>query len=285
MATRETRHTIVAPHGVMIRAQEHLSEGPVDPTLPTVVLAHGWTMTHASWQPVIEILQNRYAVRCVTYDQPGHGESSPEADQPSVRDLGDVLKAVIDVLAPDGPLVLGGHSMGGMTIMAYAGRHPQELRSRVRGVTLVGTAASIEGRTPVPFERAIMAICSRAPRIAPGFLVPTPVQGRMMFGDGADPRDVTVAVRQVQQTKMPTIGKFFTALSEHDELESLELLGDVPTHILVGTKDRLTPVGQSRDLHARIPGSTLTELPDLGHMLTYEAREVVADALCESFPR
>jgi len=169
--------------------------------------------------------------------------------------------------------------------MAYAGRHPQELRSRVRGVALVGTAASIEGRTPVPFERAIMAICSRAPRIAPGFLVPTPVQGRMMFGDGADPRDVTVAVRQVQQTKMPTIGKFFTALSEHDELESLELLGEVPTHILVGTKDRLTPVGQSRDLHARIPGSTLTELPDLGHMLTYEAREVVADALCESFPR
>jgi pimeloyl-ACP methyl ester carboxylesterase len=274
-------YTIVGPQGLLVRAVEYLPDRPVDPDLPTVVLAHGWTLTNASWQPVISALQDRYAVRCVAYDQPGHGRSSAETPNPSVKELGDVLKAVLDVLAPHGQVVLGGHSMGGMTIMAYAGLHHTELVQRVRGVALVSTAASLEGRKPVPLERQIMAVCARAPRVAPGFLVPTRVQGAMIFGKGADAQDVRTAVQQIQQTKMPAIGRYFHALAHHDEIASLAHLEDVPTHILVGTRDRLTSPRRARELHELIPGSRLTELEDLGHMLTYEARDVVASALAD----
>jgi pimeloyl-ACP methyl ester carboxylesterase len=166
-----------------------------------------------------------------------------------------------------------------MTIMAYAGAHHPEFVSRVRGVTLVGTAASVQGRTPVPLESFVMGVASRAPGIAPHFLVPTRVQGPMLFGKGADPADVRTAVAMIQRTKMPTIGKFFHAIGDHDEIESLAHFVDVPTDILVGSKDRLTPVTWARMLQESIPGSTLTVLPELGHMLTYEATDDVAASL------
>lgn len=268
----------------MIRAMDLTPPGGADPELPTVVLAHGWTMTHESWLPVVDALQARLPLRVVAYDQPGHGRSSAESPNPSIRELGEVLGCVLDVLAPTGQVVLGGHSMGGMTIMAYAGlRHP-ELVQRVRGVALVATAATLEGRKPIPLERQVMAIASRAPRIGPGPLVPARVQGRLIFGAGADPAHVKEAVRQIQRTSMPAIGRYFSALSQHDEVASLAHLEDVPTHILVGTRDRLTPVRWARQLHEQIPGSRLTVVEGCGHMLTYEATETVADALAAYLP-
>jgi pimeloyl-ACP methyl ester carboxylesterase len=274
------RFTLPVGEGAILQAQEYLPRGPVDPTLPTVVLAHGWTLTRDAWLPVIDALLRDHPVRVIAYDQRGHGESTMgRPEQASVRLLGEDLHALIETLVPSGSVVLGGHSMGGMTIMAYAGaRHP-EFISRVRGVTLVGTAASVQGRTPVPLESFVMGVASRAPGIAPHFLVPTRVQGPMLFGKGADPADVRTAVAMIQRTKMPTIGKFFHAIGDHDEIESLAHFVDVPTDILVGSKDRLTPVKWARMLQESISGSTLTVLPELGHMLTYEATDDVAASL------
>jgi pimeloyl-ACP methyl ester carboxylesterase len=124
-----------------------------------------------------------------------------------------------------------------------------------------------------------MGVVSRAPRLAPGPLVPTTVQGRLLFGDGARKEDIKVAVRQIQRTKMPTIGKYFNALGAHDEVAALAHFVDVPTHIYVGSHDRLTPVRYSTMLRDAMPHADLTVLPDLGHMLTYEAPVVLADAL------
>ncbi len=265
--------------GGMLRAEEHLPPGGAAAGAPTVVLAHGWTLTRRSWQPVVDALLARRDVRVVTYDQRGHGTSTMGDVAPTIGLLGDDLATIVAALAPDGPLVLGGHSMGGMAVMAYAGRHPEDLRARARGVVLVSTAASIEGRRAIPLETLVMQACSRAPGIRAGRLVPVSVQRRLIFGEGADPRDVREAVRQIQRTKMPTIGQYFTALSEHDELASLAHLEGVPTRILVGSRDRLTPRRWSVALHEQIPGSELTVLDGLGHMLTYEATDVVADAL------
>jgi pimeloyl-ACP methyl ester carboxylesterase len=282
MTVRSARHlTVSAAHEARLAVQVHEGVLEHDPSLPTVVMAHGWTLTHAAWRPVLEELLTHRAVRVVTYDQRGHGDSTmgrpPKA---TVRLLGDDLAEVIAATVPgDSPLVLVGHSMGGMTIMAYAGAHHPEFVSRVRGVTLVGTAASVQGRTPVPLESFVMGVASRAPGIAPHFLVPTRVQGPMLFGKGADPADVRTAVAMIQRTKMPTIGKFFHAIGDHDEIESLAHFVDVPTDILVGSKDRLTPVKWARMLQESISGSTLTVLPELGHMLTYEATDDVAASL------
>jgi pimeloyl-ACP methyl ester carboxylesterase len=272
---------VPASDGAMLRVEEHLPTGGIPDDAPVVVLAHGWTLTRASWLPVIGALLERRRVRIVSYDQRGHGGSTMGNAEPSVRLLGEDLATVLSAMAPDGPLVLGGHSMGGMTVMAYAGQHHAELRERVRGVVLVSTAASIEGRRPIPLEGLVMRVCSWAPGIPPGLLVPTRAQRRLSFGRDARHEDVVEAVRQIQRTKMPTIGRFFTAISEHNELASLAHLESVPTHILVGSADRLTPLEWSHILHDEIPGSRLTVVEGPGHMLTYEATDVVADALVE----
>lgn len=179
--------------------------------------------------------------------------------------------------------MLAGHSMGGMSIMAFAGLHQQELAARVRGAVLASTAASISGRDPVPLEGFIMFMASHAPRIAPHQLVPVVAQGRLIFGHRPKKEDVRHAVRQIQRTKMPTIGKFFAAIADHHEVDALAHLVDVPTHILSGTRDRLIPVSHSEALKQAIPHADLIVLPGRGHMLPYEAPDAIADAIISLF--
>ncbi len=248
----------------------------------TVVLAHGWTLTHESWLPVVELLRARFGVRVVAFDQPGHGRSTPESRAPTVHELGEVLNRVLTALAPTGPLVLAGHSMGGMTIMAWAADHADELAARVRGVVLVATSAKVaEDRVRLPLERALMKASARAPRVAPGRLLSTRSQTRLLFGRGAARETVDPGVTLIRHTSLPTMGRYFLALQQHDETEALSHLGAVPTRVLVGSADRLTPVGHARSLADGIRGSRLTVLPRLGHMLTYEAPGAVADAVAE----
>lgn len=274
-----TKFMVPVPGNTRLDGAEHPPVHEPAPDAPTVVLAHGWTMTSASWDPVIEELQRHRDVRIVTYDQRGHGNSNMGDDDPSIRMLGEDLHAVVTARVPEGPIVLGGHSMGGMAVMAWAGLHHQEFKARVVGVVLASTAASIEGRSPIPLEGFVMSAATHAPRLAPRQLVPIAVQGRLLFGHGARKEDVKTAIRQIQHTKMPTIGKFFHALESHDEVEALAHFVDVPTHILVGSLDRLIPPRFAEMLREDIPHAELTVLHDLGHMLPYEAPEILSDAL------
>ncbi len=268
----------------------HVVEWPAGPAAAgtraegvTVVLAHGWTLTHASWLPVVELLRARHGVRIVAFDQPGHGLSTPESRTPTVHELGEVLQRVLTAVAPTGPLVLAGHSMGGMTIMAWAADHAGELAARVRGVVFVATSAKVgEDRLRLPLERAIMRASARAPRVAPGRLMSTRAQTRLLYGRDTARETVVPGVTLIQHTSLPTLGRYFLALQQHDETKALAHLGAVPTRVLVGTSDRLTPVGDARALADGIRGAQLSVLPGLGHMLTYEAPDVVADAIGES---
>src|SRR6478736_4474148 len=234
----------------------------------TVVLAHGWTLTHASWLPVVERLQA------------GHGGSGAEWRAPTVHDLGEVLQRVITAVAPTGPLVLAGHSMGGMTIMAWAADHAAELADRVRGVAFVATSAKVgDDRVHLPLEGPLMRASARAPRIAPGRLLSIRSQARLLYGREAARDMVVPGVMLIRRTSLPTLGRWFLALQEHDESPALAHLGAVPTRVLVGTADRLTPVRDARALTHGIRGAQLSVLPGLGHMLTYEAPDAVADAI------
>ncbi|TPG16921.1 alpha/beta fold hydrolase [Pedococcus bigeumensis] len=276
--------TVVTTDGVLLRVEEHAA-GPTPEGIgadhpggvPTVVLAHGWTLTRASWLPVVEHL-GAAGVRVVTYDQRGHGESSPLRDHPTVRVLGDDLGAVLDVVAPSGPVVLGGHSMGGMTVMAYAGLHPDDFRSRVAGTVLVATSAGELQNRLRALEARAMSLAARMPRIPAGRFVTTRGQRRLLFGADADPAQVELTRDMVASTPLPTMGRFFGALGEHDESEALTQLDGIPTVVLVGDRDRLTPPGHSQRLAELVPHAELRILPGRGHMLMYEATDEVVDA-------
>ncbi|KQX62036.1 alpha/beta fold hydrolase [Angustibacter sp. Root456] len=279
--------TVLADDGARLAAWVHEAAGGAGPSAPTVVLAHGWTLDHRSWDRVVGLVQQRVRVRVVTYDQRGHGASTLRGRrrrprvQPSVRGLGDDLAAVIAAVAPAGPLVLGGHSMGGMTVMAYAGTHPDDVRARVRGVALVSTSAGelrgLGRRGEVPLMRTI----SRVPGVRAGRAITHESQRRLLFGTRAAPADVAATRDMVASTRLATIGRYYAALSAHDEAEALAVLADVPTHVLVGELDRLTPVSHARRLAELVPHAQLEVLPGAGHMLGYEAAEVVARHLSE----
>ncbi|KGN37962.1 alpha/beta fold hydrolase [Knoellia subterranea] len=273
--------SIPTPDGAVLHATEYTPNSPLAPDAPTVVLAHGWILSSENWAPVVREVLSHRAVRAITYDQRGHGRSTWGSSAPSIPLLGDDLATVIAAVSPTGPLVLGGHSMGGMTVLAYAGQRADVVRDRVRGVALVATAHDVSDRRNVRAEAAAMAVAARIPLLRTGMVVPGAILTRLNFGENPPAEGVHEAGRQMSRASLQAFGRYFPAIRDLDEARALEVLAEVPTHVVVGAKDRITPARWSRALHAGIRDSRLTVLPGRGHMLNYEATDVVADALIE----
>ncbi|WP_235738183.1 alpha/beta fold hydrolase [Nocardioides alcanivorans] len=110
----------------------------------TVVLAHCWTADVEDWHYQVHDLLAEYGheIRIVTWDHRGHGKSDPAPrDACTVHNLGRDMADVIDGHAPTGRLVLAGHSIGGMTMMALAEQRP-DIMDRVAGALFCATSAA-----------------------------------------------------------------------------------------------------------------------------------------------
>lgn len=290
-----TPHFVRTDDGTAVAAWVDGPESPSDASL-TYVLAHGWTLDHTSWDRVTESLLTAIpGARVVRWDQRGHGSSERGPKRPTIKRLGDDLATVVRQLAPEGDLVLAGHSMGGMTIMACAGRYPELVVGRVKGVALLSTAGAIS-----PAERIDVSPGLDLPkRLTPAASASLPwvmrvlaaMPGRaalprqrldgtraLLFGKDFDPVDVLRTHEVIAGTPMSTLGRFYLALGRHDELDALAHLSGIPISILVGTHDRLTPQRFSQDLAERLPHARLVALEGAGHMLPLErADEVLAE--------
>ncbi|GAA2060424.1 alpha/beta hydrolase [Streptomyces albiaxialis] len=256
---------------------------------PAVVLTHGWTCNTHFWAPVIRDL-TASGYRVVAYDQRGHGRS-PAARTPkaySTAMLADDLCAVLDAaLEPGERAVIGGHSMGGMTIMAAADR-PQ-LRERAAALLLCSTGAqhlTAEARV-IPLRSARLR--TAAHRLLLGAKAPlgpvTPLSRKALaYGTlGRRPRKETAeaTARIVQACPTAVRAAWGGVLAELDVAVKVPRL-DAPTAVIIGTHDRLTPVGHARQLAAMLPHCTgLHELPGRGHMTPLEEPGAVSAVLAE----
>ncbi|BCJ36585.1 hypothetical protein Athai_40880 [Actinocatenispora thailandica] len=284
MHAADTR-TVIAPDGTRLAAYV---SGPADAGT-TLVLAHGWTLTSVAWRPVIAQL-HRIAphLRVVAYDQRHHGDSGRGDSTLSIDLLGADLGAVVDQLAPDGRLLLGGHSMGGMTVLALAAAHPELIDDRVDGVLLVGTSAGDlagdRGGLLALFGGpvgAALATCSSLVDGARRFAAPVlpayrRALGPLLFGPIAAPEVVRVGTELIFGCRIRTVVEFVPALRGHDKRNALGPLAAVPVHVFVGRYDRLTPPRHARYLAEHIDGAQLTVLPHCGHMLTLECPQLLA---------
>jgi pimeloyl-ACP methyl ester carboxylesterase len=273
-------------------------EGPDDAPV-TLVLAHGWTLAQAAWDDVAAELADRVAaggLRLVRYDQRGHGRSTwGSAEQVSIDLLGEDLAGVLDETAPTGPIVLAGHSMGGMTIMCLAAAHPELFGPRVRGVALVDTSAgdlapearTRAGKVQQRLTPAVLAVALARARFVErlrGFLPPSSPRHRKMVRDllyGSDATDVVVlrGAEIMHASSVRSFAAFYPALGEHDKRTELAALSRVPVEVLVGESDKLTPVAHSRQLAEVLPDAVLHVEPRCGHMLPQERPALVAEAL------
>ncbi len=269
-----------------------------DPRQPTIVFVHGYALNLDCWHYQRRDLRGKY--RMVFYDQRSHGRSerSPR-ENANIDQLGDDLATVLDQLVPGGKVVLVGHSMGGMSIMAFAERHPEAFAERVSGVALIATTAGglRPHRSLSPFipdrlgelvaPRLITALAN-APELvdsarARGSNIGFLVADRFAFGREAPAAQVEFLDEMLAGTPIQVLAEFFPGFTSLDKFAVLASFASVPTTIICGTKDKLTSLAHSRKMASMIEGSRMVECSGAGHMAIFEASELVNAALEQLF--
>ncbi|MDX1659893.1 MAG: alpha/beta hydrolase [Nitriliruptorales bacterium] len=279
------------PDGLRINVETY---GPR--SAPQVVFSHGWVCSTRVWHEQVLGLSDR--LRLVTYDQPGHGRSSdPRSGEYSLDLFGDTLTAVIDQATDPGPLVLCGHSLGGMSILNAIRRHP-ELADRIAGVLLLSTAsrASVDDvrfgfgiHTVARIEDVIRRLLrlggpGAAAFAARVYAISTDLSFLLTreFGlwRGAEPRYVDFTEQLLLDSDFHMVTGVLGPLLQLDEDESLTHL-TMPTLVVCGTEDWLTPIELSRRMADRCEIAELVALPATGHMTPLEAAPTVNALIAE----
>ncbi len=243
---------------------------------PTVVLPHCWGCSHAIWVPVARRLVES-GHRVVLYDQRGHGASTRGTAPLDLVTLADDLSAVLSAREVT-DAVLAGHSMGGMTIMALATHRSEVLAQRGRAVVLVATAA------------ADMSVGSARADLLAARFIGSPLVARTLrssrghrFVRGAFGADPVPAHMDLTRTLFadcdPSVrAGFMTTMSAMNLLEGIATIA-LPTTVLIGSLDRLTPPARSQRMVDTIPGARLVTLAGRGHMLPLEDPDAVTDEI------
>jgi pimeloyl-ACP methyl ester carboxylesterase len=263
----------------------------------TVVLAHCWTADVRDWHYQVHDLLAAYGheVRILTWDHRGHGRSdAAHIDTCTIpalaRDMGDV----IDAYAAEGPLVLAGHSIGGMTMMALAEVRP-DIVTRTHGALFVSTSSGRLGtvtlglpeiaagrvRSTLPKVLALRAALHSRTRRRRSPAIERQVVRRFLFGDNMSLSDQGLVVDQLINCPPATMEGFYRDCIGHDRLDALAAYDGVPTRVLVGDRDVLTPVSHARRIASGVADARLLIVPGAGHMLPLECADVVSTQLVE----
>ena len=288
---RGAPYTLETDDGVHLHVEVDEPDGRPD---LTVVFSHGYALNLDAWH--FQRRDLRGHARLVFWDQRSHGRSSrAPAGTVSFARLAADLSHVIDETVPKrGPLVLVGHSMGGMTMLALAQTRPELFTERVAGIGLVATShQNISATLGMPGPAGQLAH-----RIAPGLVAALARQPdliergrragsdlgyvltrRYSFVGKASPSLVAFTAQMNAATPIDVVAEFLPLFSANDQRSAAAALPAVPMLIVGAVDDRLTPVEHSRELADMRPEADYVELPDAGHMVLLERHEVVTDHL------
>ena len=294
--------TVVADDGLSLHAEideietaadpgrRRLRPGVGEPDPVTVIFVHGYCLTLDCWH--FQRAAYRGLVRTVYYDQRSHGRSGRSTrEHATIDQLGRDLRHVIDVCAPDGPVVLVGHSMGGMSIIALAEHFPELIGEKVIGVGLISTTAGgldpskillpllparltgrATGQAMAALQRGHVAV-DMLRRF--GRVIANAATTRFAFGGEVPASYVRFVDEMLAATPFDVVADFFPSLGGLDKFDHVEILERVPVAVICGTADRITSIGHARKLASRIPNARLLECEGAGHMVTMERHDQV----------
>lgn len=280
---------VVASDGVPLHVEE---VGPADAPL-TVLFVHGYTQELAVWHYQRQALSADNPGRLVFYDHRSHGHSGrSQPERTTIDQLGLDLATVLEAVVPHGPVVLVGHSMGGMTLMALADAQPELFGSRVVGVALISTSTGKLAELSFGLPTVARPLASLGLQwLTRGILArPKPFErGRrigtdvaflaaryLTFGDtDVSPALVEFVEQMAAHTPIDVIAEFYDTFTTHDKLAAIEVLNKVETLVLVGSKDLLTPLEHSKAMAAALPEATLVIVEGAGHMVQLERPALV----------
>ncbi|ASO22759.1 pimeloyl-ACP methyl ester carboxylesterase [Actinoalloteichus hoggarensis] len=294
--TPDHEYTVAADDGIPIAVEE---VGPADGGEPelTVVLVHGYVLDRRCWHFQRRDLPSMTGprVRVVSYDQRSHGRSgrAPRSSS-TIEQLGRDLAGVLRVAAPEGPLVLVGHSMGGMTIMALAEQYPELFVERIKGVALIGTSAGELAKSGLsrsflnrrnPMTRGLGRVASWQPELfemvrrAGGGITRSGVRS-IAFGDRkASPHLVELMAEMITATPLQVVTDFLETLGTHDRYTALVGLRHCEVLVLGGDADRITPFWHSEAIAEALPNAEFVRVEGAGHMVMLEQADRCTEAV------
>lgn len=250
-----------------------------------VLLLHGVTLQWWVWSATIRRLRGRY--RVLAWDMRGHGSSVPGSDGVSMAAMATDVVTVLEALDLHDVIVVG-HSLGGMVTGRFATQHRDVMEQRVTGLVFLATSAA--SRAVKGLEGGLSALSATLPYLGRiGLSSPRWRYGwhdtdmaaamvAMAFGRGATGRMVDDVRQMLADCPPRTLVEAGTAIANHDVRAALGATR-VPTTVVVGDEDRLTPVPHARTIAAIIPGSELVELRGVGHQVMQEAPDELAAAI------
>lgn len=297
-------YSVLGDDGVVLHVEE---VGPKTAPL-TVIFGHGWTLRSGAWHYQRLGLAGKGfggakgpEARLVFFDQRSHGKSTrSQVDNVTMEHLAGDLAAVLATAAPTGPVVLVGHSMGGMALITLAGLRPNLFVERVAGVGLVSTSASALSKAQI--TRSLMSTSSPLLKLASraASRYPTWIErGRTSSRDavwlltrsfGFAQKDVPGELvdyldEMISATPVDVIADFAPALMGLDQTAALPVLASLPVVIICGAADRQTPLSRSLAISEALPNAELVVIDGAGHMAIMERPDVVNEALRGLFSR
>lgn len=268
--------------------------GPENAEL-TVIFVHGFTLSMDSFHFQATALKKLYgpSIRMVFYDLRGHGLSGrAKSVTYTIPQLAHDLRHIIDTLARDRPVVLVGHSMGGMTILKFAQLYPEFLAERIAGVSLLATAAGnvadagLAALVDNPVVTSVAWSVERAPGIfhsgrrALGLVI-EPLLKAGSFGTPSMVGKTLVDLTNdmIGSADVEVMAGFLNTLVTHDAVASYGALQDTTLSIVCGDADLLTPVNRSVELSKGLPNARFVVVPGCGHMVQLEAMDIANDEI------
>ena len=293
--------SVTADDGVRLSCEE--IEARNDDAVLTVVLVHGFALDRRTWHFQRSSLPELAdpSVRLVLYDQRSHGQSErAPRESCTIEQLGHDLDAVIRALAPEGPLVLVGHSMGGMTIMALAEQYPELFTERVAGVALVSTSAGEVASAGLPgtllsrnnpLTRGVGLLARLQPtlvevaRRAAGDVIWAITRSYAYGDDNIAPWLVDLVDTMISANAVDALTDFVDTVGSHDRIAALPALATCEVLVAAGDADRVIPVTHSDVIAAELPEATLMRFAGAGHLPMLEQPAAMDEALTELIRR
>lgn len=236
----------------------YYSEAEFDSSKFSLVFVHGAGGSHKNW-----LSQVRYfppGFNTIALDLPGHGESEGEGAG-SITEYREFVKTFLEALRLD-RIVLVGHSMGGAITQSFALAYP----GRLKGIVLVGTGARLR------VSPKVLQTFQEDPQAALDFIC------QWAYSPSTRPELSKEGKEEMLKGSIRVMERDFRACDNFDIMTEVGRIS-LPTMVICGADDQLTPVKYSQYLHDHIQGSTLTIISEAGHFVMLEKPEEFNRAL------
>jgi len=273
-ARRAEAVTVPGADGAALHVEmEGAGQGPI------LVFTHGWGLSARIWAEARADLGARFGL--VFWDLPGLGRSSRPSIGYSLEGFAEDLHAVIDSLPDDRPIILVGHSIGGMTVQTFCARHPELLNRRVAAIVLENTTHTnpletmIFSRVFKPLQPVVELACKLDIVLSPALWLmnwqawlsgSTHVAARLAgFGTRPTREQLDRTARLPTKNSPAVQARGNLAMLHWSVTDRLPRI-DVPALVFVGSRDLITKDHAGEAIAAALPQARLIRVEDAGHM-------------------